>query len=360
MARFVRASVALGLSVALVGPPGAARANASQSASASPSPSAQVEAPAAKAGQAGELRAVVTPLEVRGEIAPTDRTTLMQAFVAGLQRGQFAVVAPDPERETACKTPKCWQKVAREQDATHLVHARVVAVERDFDVEVTLLDGATGRPIAHSKEGCEICGISDVVALLETAAATLRTKLEALAQGPAMLSVVSSPSGAIVSIDAEVVGTTPLERSVLAGKHVLRVSAEGYIAVEREVTFVDGVSESLSFDLDKVPSRLPPRPWGWVSLGVGLASIGTAIAFAAIRDRPYELGNACSGANQDEDGDCRSLWSTEWHVLGFGLAGAALTTLGIAILINSARRRPASRPVALSVGSSGVAVRGRF
>jgi hypothetical protein len=154
---------------------------------------------------------------------------------------------------------------------------------------------------------------------------------------------------------------------------VLRVSKEGYIAIEREVTFVEGVEESLSFELEKVPSRLPSRPWGWVSLGVGVASLGAAIGFAAIRDQPYEIGSACEGANIDDDGNCRRIWNTEYHVLGFALAGGALVTLGVAILLdtaagkgpkktkasagNTARRR---RRPQVGVGPGSVMVKGRF
>src|SRR5690606_31464176 len=105
-------------------------------------------------------------------------------------------------------------------------------------------DGRSGQPVARSQQSCEICGIADAGALLQTAAATLRTKLDALTQSPASLSIASSPGGAMVTVDGEVVGTTPLERQVLTGKHVLRVSKDGYITVEREVTFVEGIAET--------------------------------------------------------------------------------------------------------------------
>lgn len=307
------------------------------------------------------VKAAIVPLVVDGEMIDADRELLARELVEGLERGRFSMLTPDEPGAEACDDPRCWKAYARAQGVTHVVRATIKVVERDYDIEVELVDGRTGETVARSRESCEICGVADAGALLETAAATLRTKLEALTQSPATVAVVSAPSGAIVAIDGEVIGTTPLEREVITGKHVLRVSKDGYITVEREVTFVDGVAESLQFSLEKTPSRLPPRPWGWVTLGTGLAGLGTAAAFAAIRDRPYRLGNACSGSAVDADGDCRSLWNTEWHVLGFGIAGAALTTLGVAILLNSERKRGASaRRGVAHIHPHGVGVRGRF
>jgi hypothetical protein len=265
---------------------------------------------------------------------------------------------------------KCIRSVGSKTSASHVVRAKVEVVDRDYAVEVELLDTKTGDSLASNGESCEICGIVDVGAIVSTAAATLRTKLDALAQGPSTLSVVSDPTGAEVLIDGEVYGVTPLERPVVPGKRVLRISKEGYIAIEREVTFVDGVQESLSFEMDKVPSRLPSRPWGWVSLGVGIGSVIAAVTFAALRDRPYKLGGACEGDGVDQDGNCERLWNTEYHVLGFALAGAALTTLGVAILLNSRSSKGGKKKkggakakkseARLGIGPGSVTVQGRF
>lgn len=309
------------------------------------------------------LEAAIAPLSVEGPLPDADRAILTTKLVDGLRRGDFAVTLPEDVASgstdaSACNDAACWKAVAQEHGASHVVRTKIQVIERDYSIEVELFDGSSGQSIARSSESCEICGISDAGELLETAAATLRTKLDALAQGPATLDVVSSPNGALVTLDGEVLGTTPLQKTVVSGKHVLRITHEGFIAVEREITFVDGVAESLSFELEKVPSRLPPRPWGWVSLSIGLASVGAAVAFAAIRDQPYKIGGACSGDRIDDDGDCSDLWNTEWHVLGFGLAGAALTTLGVAILVNSGRRtrNSSAKPTARSAPRARVQV----
>ena len=336
-----------------------------------------------EAGEARVIRAAVLPLAVEGDELPdADRAELSGRLVEGLRRGEFDVIAPDDVVSAApsaatCRAAECYTAIAKGTGATHVVRVLVKAQDREYEVEVLLVDGASGDQVASSADSCQICGVAEVGDILDAAAATLRTKLDNLAQGPATLVVASSPVGARVSIDGELKGVTPFNGPVLAGKHVLRISLEGYITVEREVTFVEGIEETQSFELEKVPSRLPARPWGWVSLGVGVAGLGTAVAFGVLDDRPYELGGKCD--MPDRDGDCPRLWNTQWIVLGTAIAGASLTTLGVAILLNSAKRRTKKggidkgttsgeattalrnpRRPRFGVGFGSVTVRGRF
>jgi hypothetical protein len=322
------------------------------------------------------LRAAVLPLAVEGELSEVDKEALLGELVGGLQRGSFDVVTPadvskaDPDA-ASCAESKCYQRVAKNTQSSHVVRARVVVRDRDYDVAVELVDGKTGTVVAKSDEGCEICGVVDAGSLMASAAATLRTKLDALAKGPSVLTVRSEPADAEVTVDGEIVGVTPLERPVIGGKKIVRVSKEGYIAVEREVTVVDGVAEELSFTLEKVPSRLPKRPWGFVSLGVGIAALGTGVAFAVFDDRAFKVGSACKGGNVDVEGDCKRLWDTEWIVFGTTLAAATLVTLGVAVLLTTSGKKgrkakdksgkSANKPSArFGVGPGSLSVRGRF
>ncbi len=336
-----------------------------------PAPAASAPAPSAER----EARAAILPLATDGEINEADREQLTRELVDGLERGNFGIVPPDQVQQAlgdarTCDTPKCAAKLTQATQATHLVRAKVTLRDRDYTVEVALVDGPSGQVLARTSEGCEICGIADAGNLVATAAATLRTKLDALARGPSQLAVVSEPADALVSIDGEVVGATPLERPMVPGKHVIRITKEGYISLEREVTLVEGVQESLRFELEKTPSRLPKRPWGWAMLGVGLAGMGTGVAFIALHDRPYDFGGNCTGANVDANGECRYLWDTKWYGMAGVLAGTALATLGVAILLNTSgkkgRRGKGKKAKAkrkhtrVGVGPGSVTVQGRF
>lgn len=333
------------------------------------------EAPAAAADDdaGAATRAAILPLVVEGDEMPeADRSQLAGKLVDGLQRGAFDVVPPDEVARASsgadtCNDPGCFASIAKATGASHVVRAVVKADDRDYEVRMILAD-QDGVEMASAVDSCEICGVSEVADLIDAAAATLRTKLDALAQGPATLIVSSTPVGARVFIDGELKGTTPFDAPVIPGKHVLRISMDGFITVEREATFVEGIEESQNFTLEKVPSRLPARPWGWVSLGTGIVGLGAAAGFAVIgqRELNYKLGGSCD--EPDAEGDCPRIWNTEAIVLGTAIAGAALTTLGVAILLNSARRKdkdPAaeaktSRRPRVGVGLGSVSVRGRF
>jgi hypothetical protein len=323
-------------------------------------------APPDDASAAATTRTAILPLVVEGALPDADRESLTNQLVEGLQRGSFEVVTPEQVSAAVgnddCSKPGCMQKIAKETNATHIVRAIVEVVDRDYTVKVELYD-ADGAKIVSSSDGCEICGVMDVGGLLETQAATMRTKLDALASGPASIGIISVPEGADVTLDGEPFGTTPIDKPIIPGDHVIRVSKEGYIAVQEQRTFVEGARETLNYELEKVPNRLPKRPWGWASLGVGIAAVGGGVAMTVLHDRNYKLGGACTGAQVDLDGDCQYLFNTKYYGLALSLGGAALVTLGVAILINTSKksaRKQAKVEAAvrhLQVGPGGVGVR---
>lgn len=300
-------------------------------------------ASAAEPGEEGEATKVaILPLVVEGEMPESDRTTLTDQLVGGLQRGAFEVATPSEVESTGegkCDKPGCMKSIADKTGATHVVRTIVSVSDRDYTVKVELYDGSDGSTIISSSDGCEICGVADVGGLIETQAATLRTKLDALASGPAAIVVTSNPEGADVTLDGEPFGVTPLDKSIIPGDHTIRVSKDGYISVQEQRTFVEGARESLDYELEKVPNRLPKRPWGYASLGLGIVGIGGGVALTFLHDRPYKLGAKCTGDNVDFEGDCRFLFNTKWTGLAAGIVGGALLTLGIAVLITTAKSK---------------------
>jgi hypothetical protein len=331
----------------------------------------------------------ILPLTVEGPISESDQAELTKALTAGLERGSFSIVGPegvlaaDP-KAGACNNAVCYQNIATRTGAAYVVRAVVSVKDRDYTVKVELV-GADGKRLAATQDGCEICGVVDASGLIDSAAATLRLKLDALSKGPASLKLTSNPEGSIVAIDGEIVGETPLERPIVPGKHLIRVSEEGYISIEREVTFVEGVNEDLNFSLEKLPSRLPGRRFGYVSLGFGLAALGGAIGFAILDDEQYRLGGKCDDNYQDGDGmgdfnsipgeqsitsrdECAKLWQTEGISIPMAIAGGALLTLGIAILVNSRQKTKQEKTRATArrqlprfgVGPGSVSISGRF
>ncbi len=348
-----------------------------------PGPSPAAGLPPPKAAP----KLAILPLTVDGSLGESDQAALMKALTAGLERGSFSLIGPDvvegmDAQAAQCNNAVCYQSIASRTGATYVVHPRVSVRDRDYAVSVELL-GTDGKRLARTEDNCEICGVVDATGLLDSAAATLRLKLDALAKGPAALRVNSDPPGAIISIDGEVVGETPLDWPATPGKHLIRVSEEGYISIEREVTFVEGVDEDLRFTLEKLPSRLPGRRFGYVSLGFGIAAIGGAVGFAILNNKPYRLGGSCSTpymGNPDDDfnqipgsdsvtgrDECARLWRTEPFSIPLAIAGGALLTLGIAILVNARQKTQRDKPRATTrripdfgVGPGSISVSGRF
>ena len=333
-------------------------------------------APASTAAPSTDgVKAAILPLLIQeGEITDADRTALTDKLVSGLQRGSFDVVLPDAvvaadASAAECAAKSCYTGIASSTNATHVVQARVGIVDRDYTLRVELIDGTSGAVVASSDDACEICGVAEVQDMIASAAATLNSKLEALASGPATLSLTANPVGAVVALDGEVIGVAPLtDTPVIPGDHVLRISNEGYITIEREVTFVEGVSETLDFSLEQVPSRLPSRRWGWVSLGVGIGALGGGVAMIYLHDQPHNLACDSADGTQDANGNCKYLWDTKWQGAAASIAGAALLTLGVAILVDSSKRekkakkdkKTARRRPNFGVGPGSVSVSGRF
>jgi hypothetical protein len=356
--------------------------------------SAAIPPPIAAMAPAAGAKLAILPLKIDGTLSESDQAELTKALIGGLQRGNFTVVPPEQViaaegGAASCDGPACIKNVAAKTGSAYVVRVVVVVKDRDYTIQAELL-AADGNRLAETGDGCEICGVVDASGLIDSAAATLRLKLDALSKGPAAVKLTSDPRGAIVTIDGQIAGTTPLDRPVVAGKHLIRVDMDGYISIERQVTFVEGVNEDLAFTLEKLPSRLPGRRWGFVSLGVGIAALGGAIGFGILDEKPFKVGGACSDPYKDGDGtgdfnyipngdnsitgapECAKLWRTEPIAIPLAVVGGALLTLGIAILVNSrkktdktsgtkekplAERR--SRPrVGLGIGS--VSVSGRF
>lgn len=337
---------------------------------------AVVAAPEPEGAEQSSGKLAIMPLVVEGTLSETDKASLTKALISGLQRGNFAVMVPDEvvaidRTAETCDNVVCFKAIAQKVSASYVVRAVVVVRDRDYNVQVDLLSGADGQRIAATQDGCEICGVVDASGLIDSAAATLRLKLDALAKGPAAIKLVSDPDGALVTMDGEIVGTTPLERPVVPGKHLIRLSKEGFISIEREVTFVEGVGENLNFSLEKLPSRLPGKRWGYASIAVGALAVGAGVGLTAIDGKNYTLD--CEGENVMDPGvtgrkECKFLFNTKWYGLASAVAGAALVTLGTVILVNARQKtdRGSNRSAMkrgiqhFGLGAGSLTIRGQF
>lgn len=313
-----------------------------------------------------DTRVAILPIEFEGTPGAGVANRMQEELNAALGRGSFEIIDSAKVDSTStnaksCKDSGCYRDIARDNDATHLVKTSVTIRSRDYDVKMELI-AADGSVVASAQELCEICGLDEAAGLISAKAAVLVSQLESAASGAPVLVVSSSPPGAQVFVDGESVGETPYEGELPAGKHIVRVSERGYVSVEREITLAAGVRSSAEFQLEQVPLAEPAikrgaRPWGWAALGGGIALLGGGVALLAIDDMENE--GRCSGENQDDDGDCKFLYNTQWGGASLAVAGAIAGTVGVAILIATRRQGKGSK-LRAAVGPRGVALQGRF
>jgi hypothetical protein len=317
---------------------------------------------AADEGAAGKQRVAVVRLGFEGAVPEAARDLFAQRLVEGLAAVRFEVITGALVRERlaaaglaadACSGGSCTEKASRALGVAFLVFASVVEHDKTYDITLDLVNGATGVTIGTNRERCEICGVEEASEKVSLAASALRARLEALANTPARFIIRSRPAGARLSLDGEAIGKTPIDRELPPGVHKLELAADGYDPLERTVTAVNGVDETLDLDPVVVPSKLPLRALGWTALAVGVAALVGAVWAESIDGQ--EL--ACDPTERDDFGHCPRVRNT--RVIGAVLAGvgAASATLGGVWLylsgLGAPRATESGAPQTASVGLQG-------
>jgi hypothetical protein len=269
-------------------------------------------------------RVFVLPLEVEGAIAKPLRGELATSLTDGL-------------------TKPGLELVQSEDAATYVVRVVVKAVDRDLDIRMELREREGDTVLAEVDELCELCGRTEAAETMTSLGLALHRRLEIALRPAPVVAVRSEPAGAMVLLDGEPLGTTPVELPVKPGKHELRITKAGYIAQTRSIDLVNGVRESMSFELQTIPAperRRRPVRWaiGWTALAAGAASTVTGATLLALHGRP--IRSKCHGAAVDADGTCRYVHSTRVSGAVIGAVGLGLLAAGIALVVME-RKRPA-------------------
>jgi hypothetical protein len=317
---------------------------------------AEAQAP----GPAGKQRVAVVKLAFEGGVPEAARDLFAQRLVEGLTAARFEALSGAMVRERlaavglgadACAGGSCTTRAAQALGVAFLVYASVVEHDKTYDVTLDLVNAKSGVSIGTNRERCEICGVEEASEKVGLAASALRARLEALANTPPRFVIRAKPARARVTLDGEALGPAPVDRELAPGVHKLELAAEGYDVLERTITAVSGVDETLELELTVQPSKLPLRAMGWGALAVGVLAIAGG-AWAESADGK-EL--ACDAAQRDDLGHCPRLRNT--RVLGAVLAGvgAASATLGGVWLYLSAgpTRGPEAAPQTAAIGVSG-------
>jgi hypothetical protein len=314
------------------------------------------------------------PLEVVGEVPRGWQAKLSGALEDGVRQGQFEVAPPAGvgsavAARTTCRDIECYRAVARTTGTDYIIRAELTAEARNYTLSLELVDPSAPDRVVRSLESCQLCGLREVEDLLRAQASALEQKAERLSIEPARIGFETRPAGASISIDGELVGTSPAVLQLPPGRHSVTVAKDGFIPQERSIDAVRGTQESVVFELLREPTtnddsveptwKRPARIAGWASLGLGVAAIATGATFFAVDGRPYRA--ECSGLDVDDDGDCRRVWQTTRHGAVFVAIGAALVATGVGLVVG-ARKKSSRRSAtnAASLRASPVGLAGRF
>jgi TolB-like protein len=326
---------------------------------------AAVAQAAASGARPERPQVAVIRLTFGGSVAEAARELFAQRLVEGLGVADFQVSAGAPMTArlaaagidpAACADDACYRRAGPALDVAYLVTGAVSERQKSYEITLELVNGRTGASIGTHRERCEICGVEEAGEKMGLAASALRARLEAVARAPARFVIRSRPSGALVAVDGQPVGRTPVDREIAGGAHALQISADGYDVSDRSLSVVAGVDETLDVELVPVPSKFPFRTAGWTALAIGVAALAGGIWAEALDGQEIP----CADTQRDPYGHCPNVRSTRVlaaTLVGLGMASGTLGGVWLYLGQGQGAARPAD---AKTASIFGFGLSGRF
>ncbi len=333
-------------------------------------PGAELDDGAASSDDGDATPIVLDVFNFSGDAGADVEPSLRAAVQRALEREGARVITPAPGRQ-ACADASCHAALAQERGAQRVVSAQVLVAQRDYEISLRLHEGVDGRVLATSTQVCTICSVPDAEATAEAAVRELMANAPELRAGPASpapLVVRSEPSGARVFVDGVAAGTTPFERVLEPGDHLIEVEQEGYTTYSQFVTIdPERAHEPLTIAFARAPASFPYTPLGWAGVSVGIASLVAGAVLIGLDEQPYKA--QCDGADVDPLGRCRFQYNTLAGGVTGVVVGAALIGGGAALLVLGRRQqrdrdrdrtKRARAQLSLGLRMNGVTLHGRF
>ena len=198
-----------------------------------------------------------------------------------------------------CADSGCIAELGGALGADYLVAGKVtrLAAGRDapesFTLELSLSSVRKGQ-----REGSIIeTGRSEADLLARAGRGAQRLVQKVLAGRSGTLVVACSEAGAVVRVDDQVKGTTPLQGQIAlpAGPHALAVEKQGFVAFQKDVQIQPGkvtderatLVPSPDFIRDYESRQRKVRLGAWLSTGVAVAGLAGAVLLQADATRLY-------------------------------------------------------------------------
>jgi hypothetical protein len=206
--------------------------------------------------------------------------------------------------------------------------------------------------------------------------AQVEGELKSLAARTAHISVSTTPPGAEVTVDDQLIGTSPV-RSVLVdtGQHRIVATKQGYESSTKTITLATGddVSERLALTAKQtsVTYVAPPKgsyTWlGWVGSGVLAAAAVTTGILASTNYQRYKEAHDAPAAPNDPDGkqQAADIKDARDKTQGFFIAtiaagGAAVIVGGITLYLTLKENKAERTETHVGLLPGGLQVAGSF
>lgn len=305
-----------------------------------PLPTAVATAKAASPSKAKRTLWVL-PLQVKGVVPTRIKERYERSALKALKSQQFQT-----RKAKGCEDVACALKLDPSAKRPVVLRQVLTAKERNYSLSAELIDGPTGRVLTTSKENCELCGVGEVTELFVARASVIKDKVESTDVFGSTLVVSSDPEGAEIFVDGQMMGKTPASLQLAPGPHKVELRKKGHTPSRKAVTIVNGVKETLEFELSRIvlaPVRDPqldrrPRAismegWGWLSIGVGTLGVAAGTSLVVLHKRPFTFRCDAATQDRDENGNCRYLYDTKGGgIMALSIGGAILAT-GITLTV---------------------------
>ncbi len=224
----------------------------------------------------------------------------LRAFQVITSEGIRSMLAFEKQRQMlGCTDAGCMVEIGGALGADWLVSGKVTrlapagGVPETFNLDLTLTAVRSGQ-----REGSVIETARSEPELLQRAGKAAQRLVQKILAGRAgRLVVTASETGAVVKVDDQVKGTTPLRGPIVlaAGPHALAVEKQGFVVAQKDVQVESGklVQEEVAL----VPSpdfvrayesrQHKLRAGAWISTGVAVAGFAGAIALQATASSLY-------------------------------------------------------------------------
>jgi len=296
------------------------------------------------------LRALgVGPIEFDGNFDADDQKRLTAGFAEGLERGRPGA-DPQAVESQGCGDDVCFAERMSAAAVSTLVYARVERRDRDFKVHVEAR-GHHGTLVTTISDTCEICGIDEAIEILASSSARLFERISRTDR-EGILILESQPSGALVRLGARTLGHTPLRAELEPGKHTVVLDKRGYGSASSTVWVEPGLETRGTIAL--LPTAgASAKTVGGSLVALGLLGIAGGITLLALDGRDHE--GSCGAADLDAAGNCPNVYTTKWGGFAASVVGAAMTSVGITLLV-----RGRSRSTRSALAPHGMGLQGSF